>query len=305
MRMRTSCRSSEEGILSPKLCEIYVLFLTKCRKNPISSNRQKKSISFCIISKAITVCWMVCSIFSFSPCVQQASQAMDRRVTSKLLPRFPRETACAPGSLSRWSKKTKTSERCTFYQNEIIHDLDAILRVHHFNVQGNKLQMSSPLLKERFQIAKRSAFILSSLTFFRDILAAYSWMRATTACDCSLQHTFRAPAGSFQRSTKDFCLTEIQTWWFNLGVVNIIHHPSSTKSISLSTIQSSKQNTNKSIDSIDMTSFSSTTQPTHLPCCWCAAPQVLLTKALQLWVSALHASALPVQSSASWIYCKH
>ena len=114
MRMRTSCRSSEEGILSPKLCEIYALFLTKCRKKPISSNRQKKSISFCIISKANTVCWMVCSIFSFSPCVQQASQAMDHRVTSKLLPRFPRETACAPGSLSRWSKKRKPLKDARF-----------------------------------------------------------------------------------------------------------------------------------------------------------------------------------------------
>ena len=247
---------------------------------------------------------MVCSIFSFSPCVQQASQAMDHRVTSKLLPRFPRETACAPGSLSRWSKKTKTSERCTFYQNEIIHDLDAILRVHHFNVQVNKLQMSSPLLKESFQIAKRSAFILSSLTFFRDILAAYSWMTATTACDCSLQHSFRARAffSTFnQRLLFDKMPNMIiQSRRHQYHPSSIIHHQPRA-----SLYQPSRHPNKIQINLLILSIWQAFPQPNHLPCCRCAVTQVLLTKALQLWVATLHASALPVQSSAFLDLRKH
>ncbi len=116
--------------------------------------------------------------------------------------------------------------------------------------------MSSPLLKERFQIAKRSAFILSSLTFFRDILEAYSW---TTMEEHSLlllkwrPHVIAACNKGFR--ARAFFSTFNPRFLFDTVPNMTIHHQPIA-----SLYQPSKHpnNTNISIESIDMTSLSST-----------------------------------------------
>lgn len=228
---------------------------------------------------------------------------MDRRVTSKLLPRFPRETAFAPGSLSRWSKKTKNLWKMQVLSKWNHSSLGCHIACSPFQCtrqQASNVKVHFWKKDSRLQRDPPSSCLpwLFSVTYWKH---TPEWQRrphVIAACNTvfarpRVRFNFQPKISVWQKSKHDNSIS-------SSAISCIIHHQPRA-----SLYQPSRHPNKIQINLLILSIWQAFPQPTHLPCCRCAVPQVLLTKALQLWVSALHASALPVQSSAFLDLRKH